>query len=65
MLNYFNILNNEIIIEKNRNNLKIWLEQNVCTYGGELFNILLKTQQITRNDIENLYSELYRSEFKS
>jgi hypothetical protein len=59
------MLNNEIIIEKNRCKLKTWLEQNVCTYGGELFDMLLKTQQININDIENLYSELDRSEFES
>ena len=49
----------------NKDKLEKWLDKNVISYGGELFNILQEKELISYDDIENIYSKLNRQDFDS
>lgn len=49
----------------NKDKLEKWLDKNVISYGGELFNILQEKELISTDDIENLYPKLNKADFES
>jgi hypothetical protein len=49
----------------NKDSLEKWLDKNVISYGGELFNILQEKELISTDDIENLYPKLNKADFES
>ena len=50
---------------QNKNLLTKWLETNIISYGGELFNTLMNKEVITYEDIENYYEEINESDYKT
>lgn len=53
------------IFMNNKDKLEKWLDKNVISYGGDLFNALMEKKLISLNDIENVYSKLNRNDFES
>ena len=53
------------IFMNNKDSLEKWLDKNVISYGGELFNILQEKELISTDDIENLYPKLNKADFES
>ena len=53
------------IFMDNKDKLEKWLDKNVISYGGELFNILQEKELISTDDIENLYPKLNKADFDS
>ncbi len=55
----------ENILMTNKDKLEKWLDKNIFTYGGDLFNILMEKELISYDDIENVYSKLNKDDFES
>jgi hypothetical protein len=47
------------------NKIENWLEKNIISYGGELFNALFEKEIINYEDIDNLYDYIDRNDFTS
>ncbi len=55
----------ENILMNNKDKLEKWLDKNIFTYGGDLFNVLMEKELISYDDIENVYSKLNKDDFES
>jgi len=55
----------EDIFINNKDKLEYWLYKNVISGGDDLFNVLIKKELISYDDIENVYSKLNKEDFES
>ncbi len=53
------------IFMNNIDKLEKWLDKNVISYGGDLFNALMEKELISLNDIENRFPKVNRDDFES
>ena len=53
------------IFMNNKDKLEEWLNKNVISYGGDLFNILMEKELISYDDIENRFPKLNEDDIES
>jgi len=53
------------IFMNNKDKLEKWLDKNVISYGGDLFNVLMEKELISYDDIENRFPKLNEDDIES
>ena len=53
------------IFMNNKDKLEKWLDKNIFTYGGDLFNVLMEKELISYDDIENRFPKLNEDDIES
>ena len=53
------------IFMNNKDKLEKWLDKNVISYGGDLFNILMEKELISYDDIENRFPKVNEDDIES